>query len=186
MRLKLASCLFAGALVLAACGGDDDTTASGTTEADSGATTTTAADSGASGAAAVSTAMTDLGNVLVDANGMTVYAFTADTGGVSTCTGACADTWPAVTVEDEDLPAGLDSAIFSVSEPEEGVYQLAAKDQPLYTFSGDTAAGDTNGQGVGDTWFAVSPDGQLLRDAATGGSGGATTTAPPTTADNGY
>jgi predicted lipoprotein with Yx(FWY)xxD motif len=186
VRFKIASCIFAGALVLAACGGDDDDTASSdSTAADSGATTT--ADSGTATNALVSTASTDLGDVLVNADGMTLYVFTNDTEGVSTCTGDCAGTWPALTVDSADLPEGLDAGIYSVATNEDGTFQLAANDQPLYTFSGDTAAGDTNGQGIGGIWFVVGPDGQMIQDAAGGAGGGAgATTMPPTTADDGY
>jgi predicted lipoprotein with Yx(FWY)xxD motif len=176
---KLAACIFVGALVLAACGGDDDDSAtSDTTQADSGdsGSTTTAAEGSA--ADVVTTGTTDLGDVLVDSSGKTVYAFTADTDGKSTCTGDCAGTWPAVMVQGDALPAGLDDSIFSVVEGEDETYQLAANNQPLYTFSGDTAEGDTNGQGIGGAWFAVGPDGNMLKDAAatTGGAGGDTTT----------
>jgi predicted lipoprotein with Yx(FWY)xxD motif len=187
VRLKIASCLFAGALVLAACGGDDDDA----TEASGGSDTTQATGTteagGATSGAAVTTASTDLGDVLVDADGMTLYAFTNDTGGVPTCTDACAGTWPAATVDSDQLPEGLDAAIFSVVEGAGGGFQLAANDQPLYRFSGDAAPGDTNGQGVGGLWFAVGPDGQMIQDAGgadTGGSGGATTM-PPATDDDG-
>ena len=178
MRTKIASCLLAGALVLtAACGGDDDDDA---TEASGGTTTTQATESGGApseAAGPLTTASTDLGDVLVNADGMTVYVFTNDTDGVTTCTDACAETWPAVTADSADLPEGLDAAIFSVSEAPDGTFQLAADNQPLYTFSGDTAAGDTNGQGIGGAWFAVGPDGNMLKDAAaTGGAGGGTTT----------
>ena len=187
MRFKIASCIFVGALVLAACGGDDDDTASSdSTAADSGATTTTA-DSGAATDALVSTASTDLGDVLVNADGMTLYVFTNDTDGVSTCTGDCAGTWPAVSVDSADLPEGLDAAVYSVATNEDGSFQLAANNQPLYTFSGDTAAGDTNGQGIGGIWFVVGPDGQMIQDAAggAGGGGAGATTMPPTTDDDG-
>ena len=33
---------------------------------------------------------------------------------------------------------------------------------PLYFFSGDSAPGDTNGQGVGDVWYVVGPDGAAI------------------------
>ena len=119
---------------------------------------------------------------------MTLYVFTNDTEGVSTCTDACAATWPAATTDSDQLPEGLDPAIFSVSEAPDGSFQLAANDQPLYTFSGDAAAGDTNGQGVGGIWFVVGADGNMIQDAATGsggaGGGGDATTTPPTTEDD--
>lgn len=183
MRTKIASCLLAGAVVLAACGGDDDDA----TEASGGSDTTQATESGGApaGAAPLTTASTDLGDVLVDADGMTVYVFTADTGGVSTCTDACAETWPAVTADSAELPDGLDAAIFSVSEAPDGSFQLAAGNQPLYTFSGDAAPGDTNGQGVGGVWFVVGADGQMIQDAGGAGSGATTTTAPPADDDTG-
>ena len=184
MRTKIASCLLAGALVLtAACGGDDDDDA---TEASGGTTTTQATESGGApseAAGPLTTASTDLGDVLVNADGMTVYVFTNDTDGVTTCTDACAETWPAVTADSADLPEGLDAAIFSVSEAPDGTFQLAADNQPLYTFSGDAAPGDTNGQGVGGVWFAVGGDGQMIQDAG-GAGGGEPTTAPPATEDD--
>jgi predicted lipoprotein with Yx(FWY)xxD motif len=184
--MKIASYLVAGALVVAiGCGGDDDddTQASDTTAAPE-------ADAGASGAA-VTSASTALGEVLVNAEGMTVYAFTNDTDGTPTCGDGCSDAWPAVTTASADLPAELDPAVFSVVEGIDGGFQLAAGGQPLYTFSGDTAPGDVNGQGSGGVWFVVGTDGQMITDAAgadagagadTGsGSGDATTTTAPTT-----
>jgi predicted lipoprotein with Yx(FWY)xxD motif len=33
----------------------------------------------------------------------------------------------------------------------------------LYSFTGDTAPGDVNGQGSGGKWFAVALDGSLYR-----------------------
>jgi predicted lipoprotein with Yx(FWY)xxD motif len=67
-----------------------------------------------------------------------------------------------VTTTSEELPAGLDPQVFSVVEGADEIYQLKAGDWPLYTFSGDAAAGDTNGQGQGDVWFVVAPDGTLI------------------------
>jgi hypothetical protein len=122
---------------------------------------------------------------------MTVYGFTADTDGTPTCGEGCSDTWPAVTTDSAELPAGLDSAVFSVVEGIDGGFQLAAGGQPLYTFSGDAAPGDVNGQGVGEVWFVVGTDGEMITDpsgagadaGAGGGDGGGgdatTTTAPP-------
>jgi predicted lipoprotein with Yx(FWY)xxD motif len=186
VRPKFAAFLLAGALVLtAACGGDDDDTEA------SGATDTTAADAGApagEGAAAASTGTTDLGEVLVNADGMTLYAFTSDSAGTSTCTGDCAATWPPASLESAELPAGLDPAVFSVATNDDGSFQLAAGNQPLYTFSGDAAPGDTNGQGIEGAWFVVGADGQMIQDAGGAGAGGGeaetTTTSPPTTAED--
>ena len=95
------------------------------------------------------TATTDFGEALVDAGGMSLYGFLNDTGGISACYDACAETWPPVLVDGSDLPAGLDAAVFSVSERTDGTHQLVAGDWPLYLYAPDTAPGDTAG-GNGD------------------------------------
>lgn len=106
---------------------------------------------------------TSLGEVLVDADGMTLYGFTDDTDGTSTCTGACADAWPpATTSEPPPLAPGLDLADFGVVEHPEVGGQLKVGDWPLYTFAGDAEPGDVNGQGSGGVWFAVAADGTLV------------------------
>ncbi|GJM38694.1 MAG: hypothetical protein DHS20C19_20610 [Acidimicrobiales bacterium] len=117
----------------------------------------------------VDTATTDAGDVLVDENGLSLYGFTNDVDGVPTCFDACADAWPAVSVDGMALPEGLDAAIFSIVDRGDGTYQLAAGSWPLYRFAGDGAAGDINGQGVGGVWFLAAPDGSLIgRDAPAG------------------
>ena len=115
----------------------------------------------------VSEADTDLGAVLVDADGLTLYGLTDDSEGVPTCDGACADAWPPLTVDTAELPAGLDADVFSVVERADGTFQLEAGAWPLYRFAGDSAPGEINGQGSGGVWFAVAPDGSLIQgDAA--------------------
>jgi len=160
MRIKLIIGLGAAALALAACG------SSGTDESSASAS---AQEQGAQeqDAAAVSEAETDLGPVLVDADGLTLYGLTDDTDGVPTCDGTCADAWPPLTIDAAELPAGLDPNLFSVVERPDGTSQLKAGEWPLYRFAGDAAPGDVNGQGSGGVWFAVAPDGSLITgDAA--------------------
>ncbi|MDH3684551.1 MAG: hypothetical protein OEV40_31920 [Acidimicrobiia bacterium] len=122
------------------------------------------ADDGAQGAAPlqVAVATTSLGEALVDADGRTLYGFLDDTDGTPTCSEACADAWPPVIVDGPEVPDGLDPAVFSVVERADGSYQLVAGAWPLYTFAGDGAPGDVNGQGSGDVWFVAAPDGKLL------------------------
>ena len=103
------------------------------------------------------TAPTELGDVLVDAGGLTLYGFTKDADGTPTCEGDCADAWPPLLVDGAELPAGLDPAVFSVVERADGSYQLKAGKWPLYRFAGDADPGETNGQGSGDVWFVVDP-----------------------------
>ncbi len=106
---------------------------------------------------------TELGDVLVDGNGISLYGFLEDTNGLPTCDGACADAWPPLTVPSADLPEGLDAEIFSVVERNDGTFQLSAGIWPLYLFAGDAAPGDTTGQGSGDVWFLATPDGGLFK-----------------------
>ena len=127
-------------------------------------------------AAPVTTTETDLGSILVDSAGLTLYGFTNDTDGNPTCNDACADAWPALTVPDVELPAGLDDTLFSVVTRDDGTNQLKAGAWPLYYFAGDAAPGDTNGQQSGDVWFVVAADGSLVKEAP----------AAETHTDNGY
>ena len=96
-----------------------------------------------------------LGNFLVDANGMTLYIFTADTDGESTCYEQCATNWPPLLVDDEmsmSAQPGI-AGEFGTTERTDGTMQVTHNGQPLYYWIGDVEAGQTNGQGVGDVWF---------------------------------
>jgi predicted lipoprotein with Yx(FWY)xxD motif len=127
---------------------------------------TTAAAPGTTGAPAgepvVATAETDLGTILVDAEGFTLYAFLADTAGEPTCTGGCAAAWPPVLVEGEPNVGDLDPTVFSLVESPEGGQQLKAGDWPLYRYAADQAPGDVNGQGADGAWYVVAPDGTVI------------------------
>ncbi|MET7697441.1 SCO0930 family lipoprotein [Streptomyces sp. NPDC005485] len=104
-----------------------------------------------------------LGEIIVDKNGMTVYRFMKDEAWpkpVSNCTGACLEKWPVVApVEANDTKGVQKKGLMGFTRPD-GAKQMTVNCWPIYTFSGDKAAGDTNGQGVGGTWYAVSPDGK--------------------------
>lgn len=131
------------------------------TEPDS--TATTGPSGPAAGGEIVSVAESDLGQILVDSDGLTLYGFTNDVGGTSSCYDTCAATWPPLTVEGDELPAGLDSGVFSLTEREDGTNQVVAGDWPLYLYAADTAAGEANGQGFGGIWYVVAPDGTLIQ-----------------------
>ncbi|MEV6655131.1 SCO0930 family lipoprotein [Streptomyces sp. NPDC051219] len=106
-----------------------------------------------------------LGEIVVDANGMTVYRFKKDSAWPmkTACTGACLEKWPVVEPVDKN---SIDGAIlkkgFVTFDRPDGIEQQTIDCWPIYTFSGDTKPGDTNGQGVGGTWYAVSPQGKLV------------------------
>jgi predicted lipoprotein with Yx(FWY)xxD motif len=135
----------------------------------------TAAGAATPPAPAVREADSKLGRILVDGSGRTLYGFTKDTAGTPTCQGACANAWPAVTVEDGKVPAGLDPAVFTLVARPDGRQQLKAGKWPLYRFSGDSGPGDVNGQASGGVWFVVDGKGALNKGT---GAAPAPTTAP--------
>ncbi|MEU2394125.1 SCO0930 family lipoprotein [Streptomyces sp. NPDC007369] len=105
-----------------------------------------------------------LGDIVVDGNGMTVYRFKKDTAWpmASNCTGDCLAKWPVVPPVDKANAKGIIEKGFSVLDRPDGKKQQSIDCWPIYTFTGDKKPGDTNGQGVGGTWYAVSPDGKLV------------------------
>jgi len=112
-----------------------------------------------------------VGTVLTDARGMTLYHLTTESGGKIQCTGSCAQTWPPVPASGS-LPAatGALTGTFGTVKRPDGSMQLTYNGMPLYTYSGDSAPGQANGQGIQGVWFAVTPSGS--NSTATGSSGG--------------
>lgn len=98
-----------------------------------------------------------LGTILVDGKGMTLYLFTKDEKGKSNCYDQCAQNWPPLTAtEPLTLPEGVEGTLTLIDRTD-GTKQVAYNDIPLYLFAADKAAGDTNGQDVGDVWYVVHP-----------------------------
>ncbi|MFF7393589.1 SCO0930 family lipoprotein [Streptomyces scabiei] len=105
-----------------------------------------------------------LGEIVVDKNGMTVYRFLKDTQWpMSTkCVGDCLDKWPVVAPVDKNDTEGILLKGYTVFDRPDGIKQQTINCIPLYTFANDKAPGDTNGQGVGGTWFAINGDGEPI------------------------
>src|SRR5256714_14863257 len=126
--------------------------------------------------ATVRVAKTNLGNVLVNSKGRTLYLFQADQGTTSACSGPCATNWPPVRASGTPKPGkGVQASLLATSPRSDGKPQVVYNGHPLYTFSGDKKAGDTNGQGVnafGAQWFAVSGTGNEVtgQPSTSGGS----------------
>jgi predicted lipoprotein with Yx(FWY)xxD motif len=146
----------------------------------SAAKTATPTNSTHSDAAAVSSAANDqFGTILTDANGRTLYFFDNDKPikPQSSCTGQCVKAWPIVPASSgSTLGPGVDAAKLSHIVRSDGLTQLTYNNWPLYTFSGDTAAGDTNGQGIGGTWHVAGADGKpitatMVQPASPSGTG---------------
>ncbi|HZB43113.1 MAG TPA: peptidoglycan-binding protein [Ilumatobacter sp.] len=118
------------------------------------------------GEAAVLLADSDLGQIVTAANGMTVYLFIPDAQSDPTCTDACAEAWPPLTVDDAGEVTGgegVDEALLGTAEHPAGT-QATYNGWPLYFFSGDATPGDTNGQGQGDVWYALDATGNPISD----------------------
>jgi predicted lipoprotein with Yx(FWY)xxD motif len=165
MRKAFASAALLAALTvaLAACGGNDD---EGSGTGAPAAPETTAAQE-ASGAT-VAVASSSLGQILVDAEGRTLYAFTKDKGDQSACSGECATNWPALTGP-ATAGTGAQAALLSTSTQANGTSQVTYDGRPLYHFAGDAKPGDTNGQAVGNVWFVLTANGELVQEKAAGG-----------------
>ncbi|HEY5024353.1 MAG TPA: hypothetical protein VII76_05200 [Acidimicrobiales bacterium] len=142
-------------LTAAACGGSSTTTA---------ATSTTAGASGTSGVATtVRAASTSLGTILVNSEGMTLYTLTNGGRPVS-CEAACAGIWPPLVLsQGETTPTGGSGVSGLGTVLLHGATQVMHLGLPLYTYVGDTAAGEVKGNGLntfGGIWrvvTAVSP-----------------------------
>jgi predicted lipoprotein with Yx(FWY)xxD motif len=129
----------------------------------SNAASSASAPASAAAGAVVGPSSTSLGTILVNAEGRTVYDFANDTGGMSTCNGGCAQTWLPVAAPDS-LPASLPGvpAALGSTMRSDGSKQLTVAGHPVYTFDGDSAPGQTNGEGLtlnGGLWTVVSPEG---------------------------
>jgi predicted lipoprotein with Yx(FWY)xxD motif len=147
-----------GAIALTACGsGSGYSSGAGAAPPPSSAPT-------AARMATATTGSSALGPVLVDADGRTLYGSAADMNGVPSCVAACASVWPPVIVDGTTLPAGLDAKLFSIVARPDGSHQLEAGKWPLYRYSGDAKAGETNGQGL-DGFFVATPTGALNKSA---------------------
>ena len=165
----------AGAGMLAACG------AAGTT------TSTTGTGGAASSGTTISTATTSLGTVLTDSRGFTLYYFLPEKNStVGACTGGCLSAWPPLVATGTPTAAsGATGTLATVSVMWNGAAasEVTYNGWPLHTYSGDSGAGQTTGNGVMGQWFAATPG---TTSTSTGGTTGSGTTPTPTPGGYGY
>ncbi|HEX2153756.1 MAG TPA: hypothetical protein VHL52_07250 [Acidimicrobiia bacterium] len=109
----------------------------------------------------LSVAETDLGQILVGPDEMSLYVFLPDSQGESTCYDACAETWPPLT-GDVTAGEGADESLLGTVERTDGSTQATYNDWPLYYYAPDEEPGDVSGQGVGDNWFVIDPAGEVV------------------------
>jgi predicted lipoprotein with Yx(FWY)xxD motif len=95
--------------------------------------------------------------VLTNTQGMTLYSLSVEKNGKFVCTGSCTATWPPLLVSAGTTPKGP-AKLGTIKRPE-GKIQVTFKGLPLYTFDGDSAKGQANGEGIKDVgvWHAVTP-----------------------------
>jgi predicted lipoprotein with Yx(FWY)xxD motif len=168
-RVIYALCLLAVlAISVSGCGGGDDTAsgeAASQTSAPSTTTTDTTSDRPKKGAWGVAFGAEgeELGIIIYDLSGHTLYTFEKDKGSTSTCYGACAKTWPPALTEGkaraggEALPAKV-----GTTKRKDGTVQLTYAGHPLYRYSRD-GSGEVNGNDIesfGGEWYAIRPNGE--------------------------
>jgi len=151
--------LVVAALMLAACGSSSSSTTPGSGTASSGNALKTATIGGAT--------------VLTNAKGFTLYWFAKDTSSKSNCTGACASLWPAVPGP-ATAGAGVTASMLGVITGSNGSKQATYNGHPLYTYSGDSAPGQNNGNGFQGVWHEVTVSGAAPQPtkSSSGGGGG--------------
>ena len=172
MRGRLLAVLLCAALVAASCGDDDPEASpaaqSSTTATSTERSTTTSAAAASAQAPGLQLSDSDLGSILVDAKGRTLYLFMPDGQGDSTCYDQCEKNWPPL----EKVAAvgeGLDESLLGTTTRKDGSTQATYDDWPLYYFAADVAPGDTKGQGISNVWYVVDANGKAV-GAASGGA----------------
>ena len=157
-------------IAAAGCGGSNSSSATPASETNASSGSAGAYGSGGGGsssspssAVTVKAVSSPLGTILVDQDGKTLYLFEADSMNKSNCSGGCLTLWPAVTANGKATAGnGVSAGMIGTAT---GSSQVTYAGHPLYWFSGDTAAGDTNGEGLtdfGGAWYAVSPAGKSV------------------------
>ncbi|HEX6780812.1 MAG TPA: hypothetical protein VF125_02140 [Solirubrobacterales bacterium] len=110
----------------------------------------------------------DLGTVLVDSEGLTLYDFHKDKGGNSSCYGACAGAWPPLLTDGNPQAQGpAERGMLGTTKRKDGTVQVTYNGWPLYTYAGDKGPGEANGNDIdqfGAEWYALQPNGEEPED----------------------
>jgi predicted lipoprotein with Yx(FWY)xxD motif len=124
----------------------------------------------------VTASSSSLGKIITDGQGRTLYQFAKDTGMQSNCTGTCASLWPPFTASGKPAAgSGVTASAIKLVKRSDGAKQVTLDGHPLYFFSGDKSAGQTNGQGLNDfgaKWFTTGPSGATVTGAPKSSGGG--------------
>jgi predicted lipoprotein with Yx(FWY)xxD motif len=121
-----------------------------------------------------------LGVVLVNPAGRTLYVFMKDRRSRVTCTGQCASFWPPLKWKSKSKPTAggkAKTSLLGTDKNPSGGRVVTYNKWPLYAYSGDSGAGQANGEAQnlnGGKWYVISPKGVLIKHKSSGG--GSTTT----------
>lgn len=178
-RVLAAAAIASSALLAAACGSSSITTTPTTTTP--AATTSPSSTSSSGGSAALTlSSFTDpaLASPVLSANGRALYMFSTDTSTHSSCSGSCAAVWPPLVATTTPAVSGAaKSSLLGSVKRAGGSNQVTYNGHPVYEFSGDSGAGQVNGQGInsfGGHWSAITASGSA--DTASSAGGSSTTT----------
>jgi predicted lipoprotein with Yx(FWY)xxD motif len=130
-------------------------------EGESSSSTESTPEASAGGALVNVATDAELGKILVDGKGMTLYIFTKDEPDKSNCSGGCLKAWPPFAASAAPQAGdGVDQSLLGTATLADGSKIVTYNHMPLYYWAGDTKSGDTSGQGVNDVWYVIGPDGK--------------------------
>lgn len=118
----------------------------------------------------------EYGRYIADSEGRAVYLLEADSQGRSTCYDECADTWPPLEAEQEQIrtvSAGQQQNMLGTIERDDGTLQVTYNGHPLYYYEKDDGPSEVSGQDVQDEWgewYLVTPAGEKLEESSEGAS----------------
>ncbi len=106
-----------------------------------------------------------MGETVQNEDGFVLYRFDDDKVKpevVSNCNGDCAKVWPPAVINKGEKPKlkGVDASLVGTVARKDGTLQLTVDKWPVYTYIGDTKAGQWKGQNVGKKWFVITPEGK--------------------------
>jgi len=159
-KLLTVAGLAAAVLAVAACASSSSSTSS--------AAPNSAPAAGASSGNTVTERTIGGTQVLTNSAGLTLYWFVPDTSTTSKCTGSCATYWPPVKGP-ATAGSGVTGTLSTITRPD-GSTQATYDGHPLYTYAGDTAPGQANGNGKnlsGGVWHEVTVSGGAAPAAST-------------------
>ena len=128
------------------------------------------------------------GAFLTNGSGRAVYLWAKDGMNMSACSGACAAAWPPVPATGTlTATGGAKASDLGTITRSDGTKQVTYDGHPLYYFVGDSAAGQTNGQGsdnFGAKWWLVAPSGSEITASETAAAAAANAPAPAPSAQS--